>query len=931
MRGELVALDLETTGLDPINDTIIEVGAVRTREGAIVETFSTLVNPGRPIPPHITHLTGIQPEDVLDQPGIDGVLPALSQFAGDAIIIGHNISFDLDFLRARGILQKNPRIDTYELASVLLPRAPRYSLASLASQMGIQLENAHRALGDAQAAALLYWELWKKTLALPYGTLREIAMAAQGLAWDARLVFEVAVREHHQPETPPSEPSLITVFGASGQETTPLHPKDIHAAIDVDAVAKFLDRGGDLATVLPNYELRTQQIEMARAVAHALSTAQHTLIEAGTGTGKSLAYLIPAAMWATLNNERVVISTNTINLQDQLMTQDLPVVNKVSSIPVSSTVMKGRSNYLCPRRLAAMRRRQPGNVDELRTLAKVLVWLLESKSGDRSEINLRGAAEHITWLRLSAEDEGCTLEHCRAVMEGACPFYKARKAAEASHLLVVNHALLISDAASENRVLPDYRYLVIDEAHHLEEAVTNGLSFRLDEMTFRRRLEDLGDTRKGLLGDLLRSAGSHVPDKDLHRLGQFIQNISDATAAMKLHIAALFHSILTYSSEQKTGERSVEHSSQIRITRELRAQADFAQIQGAWQILKEFIEVISSSLRRLTTALARLEHYAIPNYDDLLSGLVAAARYLDEIRVQLTAFTTDPDDNVIYWISLGFNPGQVSIHAAPLHIGPLVERYLWNAKEAVILTSATLQTNGNFDFIRERLHAENVETIEVGSPFNYRDSTLIFIPTDMPEPNDRQRYQQAVERGLVELAAALDGRVLGLFTSYSQLRQTAQAITPRLALGNITVYDQTDGSSRQALLDGFKSTERAVLLGTRSFWEGVDIPGETLSALVIVRLPFAVPSEPVFAARSETYSNSFSEYAVPDAILRFRQGFGRLIRTQTDRGIVAIFDSRILSKSYGAQFLEALPDCTVQYGSLQEMAEAAQNWLSRGP
>jgi DNA polymerase-3 subunit epsilon/ATP-dependent DNA helicase DinG len=930
MRGELVALDLETTGLDPVNDAIIEVGAVRAREGVIVETFSTLVNPGRPIPPHITHLTGIRPEDVIDQPGIEGVLPAVSTFAGDAIIIGHNIGFDLDFLKARGILQKNPRIDTYELASVLLPRAPRYSLASLASQMGIQLENAHRALGDAQAAALLYWELWNRTLALPYSTVQEIAMASQGLAWDARLAFEAALGELQPPIPPTPERSFVAVFGEKEKVQKPLQPNESHKNVDADFVAGMLDQGGELAQRLPGYEYRTQQIEMARAVANALNTAQHTLIEAGTGTGKSLAYLIPSAMWATLNNERVVISTNTINLQDQLMAQDIPVVNQVSNAVVSSAVMKGRSNYLCPRRLVAMRRRQPGNVDELRTLAKVLVWLLESTSGDRSEINLRGAAEHITWLRLSAEDEGCTLERCRAVMEGTCPFYKARKAAEASHLLVVNHALLISDAASESRVLPDYRYLVIDEAHHLEEAVTNGLSFRLDEMTFRRRLEDLGDPRRGLLGDLLRSAATHVPDKDLHRLGQFIQNISDATAAMKLHIAALFNSIRTYSSEQKNGERSVEHSSQIRITRELRAHADFAQIQAAWHILKEFIEVISSSLRRLTNALARLEHYEIPDYDDLLNGLAAAARYLDEIRVQLTAFTTDPDENMIYWISLGYNPGQVSIHAAPLHIGPLVERYLWNAKEAIILTSATLQTNGSFDYIRERLHAENVETIEVGSPFNYRDSTLIFVPTDMPEPNDRQRYQQAVERGLVELAAALDGRVLGLFTSYSQLRQTAQAITPRLALGNITVYDQADGSSRQALLDGFKSTERAVLLGTRSFWEGVDIPGDALSALVIVRLPFAVPTEPVFAARSETYTNSFSEYAVPEAILRFRQGFGRLIRTQTDRGIVAIFDSRILSKSYGANFLEALPDCTVQYGSLQEMAEAAQNWLNRG-
>jgi DNA polymerase-3 subunit epsilon/ATP-dependent DNA helicase DinG len=233
-----------------------------------------------------------------------------------------------------------------------------------------------------------------------------------------------------------------------------------------------------------------------------------------------------------------------------------------------------------------------------------------------------------------------------------------------------------------------------------------------------------------------------------------------------------------------------------------------------------------------------------------------------------------------------------------------------------VLTSATLRTNGSFNYISDRLNADNIETVEVGSPFNYHDSTLLYVPTDIPEPNDRQRYQQAVERGIIELAAALNGRVLGLFTSYSHLRQTAQAITPRLALGNIAVYDQSDGSSRQALLEGFRSAEKAVLLGTKSFWEGVDIPGESLSALVIVRLPFAVPTDPIFAARSETYSNSFDEYAVPEAILRFRQGFGRLIRTRSDRGVVTVFDRRIVSKSYGANFLEALPDCTVQYGSL---------------
>ena len=294
---------------------------------------------------------------------------------------------------------------------------------------------------------------------------------------------------------------------------------------------------------------------------------------------------------------------------------------------------------------------------------------------------------------------------------------------------------------------------------------------------------------------------------------------------------------------------------------------------------------------------------------------------------QLNSFADAPNANTIYWISAGQDSDYLALQTAPLHIGPLVEEYLWHAKRSVVMTSATLQTNRSFDYIRQRLNAVDAETLEVGSPFNYHDSTLLYLPNDMPDPNDRYRYQQAVERGLIELTAALNGRVLGLFTSYTHLRQTAQAITPRLALGNITVYDQSDGSSRQSLLDGFKTSERAILLGTRSFWEGVDIPGESLSALVIVRLPFSVPTDPVFAARAETYTDSFNDYTLPDAILRFRQGFGRLIRTRTDRGIVAIFDSRVLTKSYGASFIAALPDCTVKQGPLSTLSEFAVKWL----
>jgi DNA polymerase-3 subunit epsilon/ATP-dependent DNA helicase DinG len=396
--------------------------------------------------------------------------------------------------------------------------------------------------------------------------------------------------------------------------------------------------------------------------------------------------------------------------------------------------------------------------------------------------------------------------------------------------------------------------------------------------------------------------------------------------AMESHIGALFNAVRALVSDVQNAPS--EYMMQLRVVDAIRSRASFSQAQSAWTMLAEFFAAISDAMRKLTAALSKLEPFNIPDHADLVSSAESASRYLADTQAQLSSFFEAPLDNGVYWISFGQESEYVALNSAPLHIGSLVDQYLWQAKQTVILTSATLQTNRSFDFARQRLNLNSVEAVEVGSPFNYKDSTLIFVPTDMPEPNDRNKFQHAVERGFIELAAALNGRVMGLFTSYSQLRQTSQAIAPRLALGNIVVYDQSDGSSRQALLEGFKNSERAVLLATRSFWEGVDIPGEALSALVIVRLPFTVPTDPIFAARSETYANSFNDYTLPDAILRFRQGFGRLIRSKTDRGVVVIFDNRVITKSYGANFIEALPEANVQYAPLSALPSAAVAWLA---
>lgn len=919
MYGELIAFDIEATGLDIANNEIIEIGMVKFHNGKITDQFESFVKPSIPIPTDITHLTGIYPEDVQDAPTINSLLPQIEAFFSDYPVIAHNTVFDVTFMRKYGLLNHNHAIDTYELSSIILPTVPRYNLNSLTTGLGIELENAHRALDDAIATAFLYWELWQKMTQLPSSLIEEIIQASQGMNWELQAVFQNALEESQK------HTSSTFEIPFEQQEESP-KPLDTSKAkrdtIQHSEIDDILNTDGVLSSVIPTYEHREQQITMAHTVADALNNGEQIMIEAGTGTGKSLAYLLPSALWSAQNSQRVVIATHTINLQDQLIKHDIPLVQQITNIDFRASVMKGRGNYLCPRRLETMRRRKPATFDELRTLSKILVWMQDSESGDKGEITLR-AGEWSIWTRLSAQDEGCTTHRCATVMNGICPYYKARKNAEASHIVIANHSLLIADAQIENRVLPEYYQLVVDEAHQLEDAITHGLSIRLDQYGILNRLNELGSPNSGIFGEFLGAANQHLPDKAVIKLEAFIQNISEALDLMKANIRSYFHTVYDFVNNL---DKEVNY--QLRLLPSHRDSGRFSNVQMAWKQLTQYFDVVTDAIHHLSDALTRYQKYKMPNFDDYENGIQAHRQFLHETYHHLDKFTQNPDANSVYSISPGNSPDMLRIHIAPLHVGVMMDEYLTHKKESIILTSATLRTQNNFDHIKERLYADEYKTLALGSPFNYKESTLLYIPDDIPEPN-RQGYQKMVERGIIELAAALDGRLMVLFTSYSQLRETSKAITSRLQLGNINVYDQSFGTSRESLLESFKSTEKAVLMGTRSFWEGVDIPGDDLSAVIIVRLPFAVPSDPIFASRSETYNNPFQQYAVPDTILRFRQGFGRLIRSQHDRGIVAIFDSRVITKSYGNHFLESLPDCTTQFGSLANLPQIATEWLSK--
>ncbi|HEY9077512.1 MAG TPA: helicase C-terminal domain-containing protein [Anaerolineaceae bacterium] len=927
----IVALDIETTGLDARNDSIIEIGAVRFSGHRIEAEWNTLVNPQKPIPPFISQLTGINNEMVRNAPTIKTVIDDFARFVGDSPVLGHNIRFDLGFLQKQKILLDNPAIDTYELAATLMPTASRYNLSSLGQALGILLPATHRALDDARVTHAVFIALFDKAMELPLDLVNEFVEQSEPFNWGGRWVFNQVLRararEGIAPKTIPRRVASGPLY-ESDQFAQPLVAVDPPIPLNPDEISSILEYGGAFSRYFEHYEFRTQQIEMLRAITNAFSSGQHLMVEAGTGTGKSFAYLIPAALWSIQNQSHVVISTNTINLQEQLIHKDIPDLAAALNINLRAIVLKGRSNYLCPRHLEAMRQRGPENEDEMRVLAKIMVWQLQSDSGDRSEINLNGQAERDIWFRLSAEEESCRADTCAIRSSGGCPFYRSRQAAQAAHIIIVNHALLLADVATGNRVLPEYNYLIIDEAHHLEAATTSAMSYRVTLQDLLRFLKELGGISTGILGHLYALLRNNLRPSDQAELQQSLNRATDLIFRMEYHYQNLFQNLSMFLEIQREGAPVSAYGQQVRITPSVRTQPDWTEVEVCWDETHETQGLLLNLVAMLYKSISEYQEGLTEEIEDLLGSLGNVYRRLAEADANLHAFISKPDEGQIYWIEITPNNYTLVLQIAPLNIGPLMERYLWHEKNSIVLTSATLTANGGFDYLRNRLNADEADELQLGSPFDYENSALLYIVNDIPEPSDTNGHQRGVEQTIIRLSKVTGGRMLVLFTSYAQLKRTSQTISPILAEHGILVFEQGEGASPNTLLETFKESEKAVLLGTRSFWEGVDIPGQALSVLLIVKLPFEVPSDPIIAARSETFEDPFNEYQLPEAILRFRQGFGRLIRTQSDRGVVAVLDKRIITKRYGKLFLEALPECRLKQGPMIDLPVLAARWLN---
>ncbi|MCL4870933.1 MAG: DEAD/DEAH box helicase family protein [Anaerolineae bacterium] len=935
MYNTYVAIDIETTGFDSNRESIIEFAAIIFEGEKILEEVHSLINPGIPIPPEITRLTGINDRMVQAAPSLFTVRNKIRNALADRIIVGHNVSFDMAFLEAEGFGLRQHRIDTITLASILIPEAGRYGLEALVNFLGLSNPTGkqnHRALDDVRQTVELFWTLRGRALQLDLSTIREITEAGDKIGWPENTFFQEvqAIKGQDAFFNPPKRKGrLPKLFTPPPVEGKTLNPADKTTPLDPELVASTLRPGGNISQAFPGFEQRPQQIDMLLAVAETFNRGGQLLVEAGTGTGKSLAYLLPSAFWATQNERRVVISTATINLQDQLINKDIPALQQMLPFELRASVRKGRGNYVCTRLFQQMRHSGPTSADEMILYAKLVIWLPTTETGDVNEITLRSPGERLAWARLSGENGVCKAEDC---LQEQCPLHLTKRRAENAHILIVNHSLLLSDVANNNHILPEFTDLIIDEAHHLEAAVTDGLSFRTDRRILDGLLDELLKPKSGVLNDVPARTAAVVPREIQVGLDNMIMTLRQQGDTVQARLDEFFTTVDFFLRGQFRGRS--QFGEQLRLIPAIRTQPEYDEVEFAWGNLNQAWGELDKGLTNLIKKLANImEAHGLEDGENLYAMLTNLFRILEENRLNLQDILIEARPEMIYWLE--WNKDRISFHSAPLHIGPLVEEHIFAPKETVVLTSATLRTAGadgrsnNFDYIRGRLHAHDAYELALGSPFDYMRNTLVYLVSDIPEPN-QPGYQRYVEEAITQVAGALGGRTLALFTAYSQLSQTAKAIEGPLAEKGITLLAQMDGASRQQLLDQFKRPNaQTVLLGTKSFWEGVDVPGEPLQAVVIVKLPFDVPSDPIFAARSETFDNSFMQYSIPEAVLRFRQGFGRLNRRQDDEGIVIVLDKRVLTKRYGDLFVQALPACTVLRQRCDRIGELTHRWMNR--
>lgn len=642
--------------------------------------------------------------------------------------------------------------------------------------------------------------------------------------------------------------------------------------------------GGIVSDHLQGYEFREEQLNMANAVARAFAASEHLIVEAGTGVGKSFAYLIPAISLALKTEQTVVVSTNTISLQEQLITKDLPFLEQVLPREFKAVLAKGRRNYLSRRRLNSLLTYERGlfdTMEEVEQVRDIVQWVETTEDGSQADLPIQPNIN--IWEKVKSDRDNCLGRKCPTY--DVCFYFNARNEMQEANLLIVNHHLLFSDLAirqadSSAGVLPHYDYLIIDEAHHLEATATKHSSLEISNSQIKWLLDSLHNPRNDT-GISSRFESTELTDQ--------VEEARESTNEFFKGIVEHFSNDNGYTTTKRIDEDSLSKVFEKGNTLEI-------------------------PLSRIESILKQLNDDAVS--DDEEQELSSYYNQCKRLREELDLMIRQVEPGYIYWVETstrGRTP-RVLINATPVNVSGMLRENLFDAKESVIMTSATLSTNQNFDYFKKRIGITECRELLVQSPFNFQEQVKIHIPQTMPDPNSTAFIPAAIKE-IKHYLKMTHGKAFVLFTSYKMMDEVFEEVAPSLEEIGIEVFKQGGELSRTDMLQAFREDTDSVIFGTSSFWEGVDVRGEALSNVVITKLPFEVPTHPVMEARvsqiKEQGGNDFLDFSLPEAILRLKQGFGRLIRTKTDQGIVVILDSRIRTRRYGKHFIDSLPPCDI--------------------
>lgn len=841
----VVGLDIETTALDPAAGEIIEVVAIRydLATGEEIKRFERLCAASTAVSLEITVLTGITSEMIAGQQPFSDIRGDLASFVGQDYILAHNAQFDLKWLARHGLALSNPVWDTFPLAAVVWPQAASYNLGMLACQLGMEIKTEHRAAADVA----LTWQIFKR--------LRQ-ELVVTGVLPQVRDILEKGNLGHYQ-----------GLF--SGRRSSEKRVKPTSRLISRKKTFNLEDVLGENAILkksLPHFSSRLAQQQMARAVEQAIEHQETIFIEAGTGTGKTFGYLVPLLLRLQSDtNARAYISTYTRNLQDQLFSKDLPTLLVSLSSPVQVAILKGRRNYVCRRRLESYLRKGSFSSEEAWALIKTLVWLGNGGNGDLEQLNFSHQDERL--LTAIHADHVICRQNC-SVASG-CPYQFASQRAAQAQLVIINHALLLQMGQSSQR--RQARALVIDEAHHLEEAVRGAAMVDFTPQTLAGIVAAVCQKKLARDGNALLKA--------------YQEFLAAAASIIQSQAAGRGRLLLTRVARGGSGWHKVASAGQDwlasfkLILGRAQAQSDQDSFTDAQQFVIQFEQFLAGSSER------------------------------------------------IQWIEVGYKNMEAQLCDTALSVKAYIEGVKQFAP-AIILTSATLETNGTMAYIKSNLGWPEAKELILASPYSNSDQMLIYIVDDGADPTGSS-FDSYTAKIIEHVARILSGRLLALFTSHKGLKSVYKGLISSLRDSGIKLLAQELTGGRASIGSRFRDVHASVLLGTNSFWEGIDVPGESLSAVVIPKLPFPAIDDPVLLTlgEQEGRASAFDAVTMPHMLLRLRQGVGRLIRTESDRGVVIMLDRRVVEKYYGQAVFRSLPAATVEVGSYKNLPAVLTQWF----